>query len=448
MSPAPVQPSLTARLVRGAAQTGGVFVLAQGLRFASNLILARLLFPDAFGLMALVTMVIVGLTMLSDAGIHQSILHHKRGEDPDFLNTAFTMSALRGALLWVLACALGWPLAQFYDAPDLIWFLPVAGFGLFLAGLTPTRVYSAERNILLGRILTLDLSAQTIGIGCMIALAYLLQSPWALVLGGLITALVKLVLEWSTLPGLRNRPRWERQAVRDLFHFGGWIMLSSACGFALNQGDRLILGRFLTLEELGIYNIAYFLAAFPVLLLGALNERLLIPAYREALVQDAPQNLARLHKLRLFQTGTIMALLGLAALIGPWLVSVLYDARYALAGPKLVLIACALIPVLIGATYDAAALARGDSQRFFWLTSLRAVVQITFFLCGLWLAGLPGALAGQALSAVLLYPMQAALARRYGVWDGRHDALYGLLGLGVVAGALGVHHTALLQLLP
>jgi hypothetical protein len=49
---------------------------------------------------------------------------------------------------------------------------------------------------------------------------------------------------------------------------------------------------------------------------------------------------------------------------------------------------------------------------------------------------------------VLLYPMQAALARRYGVWDGRHDALYGLLGLGVVAGALGVHHTALLQLLP
>lgn len=445
-SPAPTR-SLSARLMRGAAITGGAFVLSQGMRFASNLILARLLFPDAFGLMALVTMVVIGLTMLSDAGIHQSILHHKRGEDPDFLNTAFTMNALRGAILWLLACALGWPLAQFYDAPDLIWFLPVAGLGLFLYGLSPTRVFSAERNILLGRIVTLDLMAQAAGIVTMIALAIVLHSPWALVLGGVVTAIVKLVLEWTALPGLRNRLRWEREAARDLFNFGGWIMMSSAFGFAIAQGDRIILGRFLTLEELGIYNIAFFLAAFPVLLMNALNERLLIPAYREALDKDAPANVARLRKLRRFQTGAVMALLGLAALIGPALVSVLYDARYAQAGPVLVLIACALIPVLIGATYDAAALARGDSQRFFWLTALKALAQIALFLLGLLTAGLPGALAGQALAAVLMYPMQAALARRYGVWDQTHDAMFWLLGLAIVAGALSVHQTALLALL-
>jgi len=99
----PIQPprSFVQRVMRGAAFTSGGFVLSQGMRFASNLILARLLFPEAFGLMALMT----GLTMLSDTGVPQSIMQNKRGEDPDFLNTAWTLNLMRGVVLWLIACA-------------------------------------------------------------------------------------------------------------------------------------------------------------------------------------------------------------------------------------------------------------------------------------------------------------------------------------------------------
>ena len=447
-SPAPAPRSLAARLMRGAALTGGFFVLSQALRFGSNLILARLLFPDAFGLMALVTMVMVGLTMLSDAGIQQSILHHKRGEDPDFLNTAFTMNAARGLILWLVACALGWPLAQFYDAPELVWFLPFCGLILVFYGLSPTRVFSAERNILLGRILGVDLIAQIVGIIVMIVLAFALRDPIALAWGVVTTGAVKLVLEWTTLPGLRNRLRWEEHAARDLFQFGGWIMLSSAFGFLLAQGDRAILGRFLPLDDLGLYNIAWFLAAFPTLLMAALTERMLIPAYRETFADGDARAHARLRRLRRGLTGGVLALLGLAAALGPWLIDLLYDDRYQLAGPTLVLIACALILPMIGATYDQAALARGDSRRFFRVTALRAVVQTLFFTFGLIVFGLPGALAGQAVAAVLVYPALVWLARLNGVWDPVHDICFAVLGLGVIGAALAWHAPAILPLLP
>ena len=445
-SPAPAPRSFAARLMRGAALTGGAFVLSQALRFGSNLILARILFPDAFGLMALVTMVMVGLTMLSDAGIQQSILHHKRGEEADFLNTAFSMNAARGLLLWLLACALGWPLAQFYDAPELVWFLPFCGLILLFYGLSPTRVFSAERNILLGRILAVDLVAQVVGIVVMIALAFALRDPWALAWGVVTTGAVKLVLEWTTLPGMRNSLRWERDAARDLFQFGGWIMLSSTFGFLLAQGDRAVLGRFLDLEGLGIYNIAWFLAAFPVMLLHALSERMFIPAYREG--AESADNAARLRRMRRVLTGGIMAALALAAALGPWLIGLLYDDRYQMAGPVLVAIACALMPALVGATYDGAALARGDSRRFFWLTAWRATLQTALFVGGFLLMGLPGALMGQALAAALVYPAQVALARHHGVWDGGHDAGYWLAALALVAGAVTLHAPALATLLP
>lgn len=447
-SPAPAPRSLVARLMRGAALTGGFFVLSQALRFGSNLILARLLFPDAFGLMALVTMVMVGLNMLSDAGIQQSILHHKRGEDADFLNTAFTMNAARGVVLWLLACALGWPLSQFYDAPDLLWFLPFCGLTLVFYGLTPTRVFSAERNIMLGRILTVDLIAQVTGIIVMIALAIVLRDPLALAIGVVVTGFVKVVLEWSTLPGLRNAWRLERAAARDLFHFGGWIMLSSAFGFLLAQGDRAILGRFLPLEDLGLYNIAWFLAAFPTLLMGALTERMLIPAYRETFADADPTAPQRLRRLRRGLTAGVLGLLALAAALGPWLIGLLYDDRYLQAGPTLVLIACALILPMIGATYDQAALAKGDSRRFFRVTALRAVIQTAFFTFGLVLFGLPGALAGQALSALVVYPALVWLARINGVWDPMHDAGFATLGIIVICTAVTYHAAQILPLLP
>ena len=81
---------------QGAYWTIANYGLSQALRFGSNLILTRLLFPDLFGLMSLVNVIIMGLGLFSDIGVGTSIIRSKRGNDPDFLNSAWTMQVIRG----------------------------------------------------------------------------------------------------------------------------------------------------------------------------------------------------------------------------------------------------------------------------------------------------------------------------------------------------------------
>lgn len=440
--------SFAQRVMRGAAFTSGGFVLSQGMRFASNLVLARLLFPEAFGLMALMAMVLTGLTMLSDTGVPQSIMQNKRGDDPDFLNTAWTLNLMRGVFLWLVACALAWPAAWLYEAPELLWILPLGGLSLVMLGAAPTRVFSAQRHLQLGRIMGIELGSQLAGIAAMVTLALIYQTYWALVAGVLFTGLVKLVMEWTLLSGPRNHLRWEKAAGRELLRFGGWIMLSSAFGFVLLQGDRAILGVFLTVEKLGIYNIAYFLAFFPVLMAHTMMSKLLIPSYREMFAGGDGEHDRKIRRMRMGLTGAVMVLLTIMALIGPALIDLLYDVRYAEAGPIIVMISCAQMLSLIMLTYDQAALARGDSRRFFWVIAFRATVQTCCFLAGAALAGLPGALLGQAVAAVLVYPAVAALANHTGVWDKRHDALFAALALLPIAAALNLHWDKIAPLLP
>jgi O-antigen/teichoic acid export membrane protein len=96
---------LFGRAMRGGALTAGAYAAAQAARLAANLILARLLFPEAFGVMALVTVFLVGLAMFSDVGIGPAISQSERGDDPAFLNTAWTINVVRGGLLWLMSCA-------------------------------------------------------------------------------------------------------------------------------------------------------------------------------------------------------------------------------------------------------------------------------------------------------------------------------------------------------
>ncbi len=430
---------LLARVLRSSSWLVIGYGSSQLMRLMSNLILARLLFPEAFGLMALVSVVTVGLMMFSDVGIGPAIAQNKRGDDPDFLNTAWTIQVIRGFLLWGAACLLAWPMAQLYGAPELVSYLPVAGISLAIAGFNPTRIETAHRHLIVGRLTALDLLSQFVGIASMIILAWITQSVIALVIGGVIGAAAKLALTHLYLPGASNRFRWERPAATELMSFGKWIFLSTAFWFVSSQGDKAILGKFLSLETLGIYNIGYFLASFPLLLGHAVNQRVMIPVYRETPPGASRENAGKLCKMRAFISAGIISLLAVMALVGPQLVDLLYDDRYALAGGIVVVISCALIPQVIGMTYDQAALAAGDSKRFFVFSGCRAVVQVAFLLIGITQFGLLGALVALGLSVFIVHPVAIWLARVHQAWDMRHDVVASVAAVAVICLAVWVH---------
>ncbi len=435
--------NLTLRAMRASVITVLGFGAAQVIRLASNLILTRLLFPEAFGMMALVSVFLVGLAMFSDVGTGAAIMQSKRGDDPAFLDTAWTIQIIRGLTLGVSAMLLAWPIAQFYGEPDLIWYLPASALTLVIAGFNPTRLQTAHRHLVAGRVNLIEIASQVVGIIVAIGLAVTFQSVWALVISGIAAALAQLVFLNMFLPGHRDSLRWDPSSAHELIHFGKWIFVATLCGFATMQADKVIIGKYLTLGEFGLYNIGYFLAAFPMILGYSVIGRVLIPIYRESPPLASAANRLRLRRMRFVLTGSITLMLAVLAFGGVWLVGILYDDRYQAAAGVVVLIAATQMPALLILTCDQSALAAGDSRRFFVLTFARAVFVVTFTLIGLQFAGLPGALIGEALASLAAYPVLVWLVRPHGAWDPLHDALFMAIGVVMGAAALWVNADAL-----
>ena len=434
--------SLNARFMRGSMFTLSGYAVGQFLRLISNLVLTRLLFPEAFGLMALVAVIVQGLAMFSDVGVSPAIMQSKRGDDQHFLDTAWTIQVIRGGLLWLFACAIAMPVAQIYEEPLLAWILPCAGISLLISGFNPTRMDTANRHLLLGRLTGLDLIAQATGIAIAILLAWYLQSVWALVISGVASAAILLFLYNVFLPGQSNRFRWEREAASELINFGKWIFLSTICGFLYMQGDKLLLGMYLPLDQFGIYNIGFFLASFPLLMGGVLTRKVLIPLYRERPPAESFENYRKLQKMRFLLTAAMIALTGGVSAAGVVLIDLLYDPRYAMAGAIVVLIASMQIPHIIVLTYEQASLAAGDSRRFFVLSAARAVLTLGCLFAGLAYAGLFGALVGQGIASWAVYPFVVWMARHVGAWDPKHDLCYAIVGLTVIVLAVWLNSDA------
>jgi O-antigen/teichoic acid export membrane protein len=438
--------SLDARFMRSSVFTLGGYGMTQVLRLASNLILTRLLFPEAFGMMALVLVIIQGLAMFSDVGVSPAIMQSKRGDDQKFLDTAWTIQVIRGVILWIAACGLAVPMAKFYEEPLLAWILPVAGISLFINGFNPTRLDTANRHLLLGRITGIDLSVQVVTLLVAVILAWFLHSVWALVISGVLSSVLLLITYSVLLPGERNRFLWEKDAATELISFGKWIFLSTICGFLYAHGDKLLLGKYLTLEHFGIYNIGFILASFPLLMGGVLTRKVLIPLYRERPPTESAENFRSLQRMRFVLSAGMLALAGGVSLAGVVLIDFLYQPVYAMAGGVVVLIAAMQMPQILVLTYEQAALASGDSRRFFIMSLARAVLMIGFLFAGLNMAGLFGALIGQGVAAVLVYPFVVWLARHSGAWDPKHDAVFVVISASLIALSLFINYDAIIAL--
>ena len=421
---------LKARSLRGAVLTIIAFGGNKVLRLASNLIMTRLLFPEAFGLMALVFVFISGLKMFSDTGIRTSIMQSARGDEPDFLNVAWTVQICRGVVLWLGTCALAWPVAALYGEPMLIQLLPVTGLTLIIAGLTTTKVASANRHLMLGRITAINLGTQLVGMIITIALAYLLRSVWALVIGALVTTTLSMLIEHRILPGISNRLHWDREIFLELFQYGKFIFLSTAVTFMITQGDKAILGGYVSLAELGIYNIGYFLGSVPLYLSQAGNNKVVFPLYRIKPIAENPGNRAKVFKARRLVIAACLGLSALLAYSGIVLVEFLYDPRYHLAGPIVVLLSLTVVPQVVMTSYVSLLLASGDSKRVFILNMSTALIQTSLMFAGVIWFGIFGILAAPPVAFLLTHPMRVRYVRRYGGWDGRGDLLF--LGLGFV----------------
>jgi O-antigen/teichoic acid export membrane protein len=440
---APAQRRLRAAALRASGWVAGGYAAGQLLRFVGNLVLARLLFPEVFGLGALVTVLLQGLQMFSDVGTGPAIVRSARGDDVRFLDTAFTVASVRGVVLWLAACALARPAAAFYGEPLLAQVLPVAGLAAVMGGLEATSLRAAQRHLRAERVAAVELAAQfvTIASNVVLVLAWRARHPvvdlgaiWAVVAGGLLGSATRLVLSHVALPGPRNRFRLEPESLRLLLGFGRWIFVSTVLAFLAGQSDRLLLGKMIPLDLLGVYGIALALAQLAAQGVNKLGSLVLFPAYSRLELEGRLGRTFVRGRLPLLVLGGTVAS-GLIA-CGEPLVAFLYDRRYAQAGWILQLLAAGAWLQVLDATYAAALLAQG---RVGWMAASSAAKLggiVALVPLGMHLGGFAGALAGLVLSDLLKYAVSAAAMAAARVRGLGHDLALSAAVAAVAYGAL------------
>lgn len=422
----------------GTLWTIGGFGTGQILRLVSSLILTRLLYPELFGLMSLVWTVITGLQLFSDVGLDANITRHPNGEDPAFLATVWTIQILRGILLFLCCGAAGFPLAEVYHEPRLLWLLPLVGSTVLIGGFNSPAVYVLRRRLMIWPLVRFDLAGQVVGLVVTASWAYLNPTVIALAAGPLVTAFVQLAISYRLDPGVRAHFAYDREAASEILGFGKWIFLTTISTFLAGQGDRFIIGKLFSLHLLGTYGIAITLAEMPRSLMSSISSRVIFPAFAQ--VVDANRVTFRAKILRSRAPILLGGAIGLAlfAGTGDLIVRLLYDPRYSEAAWMVWILALGSWPVMLALTIDPALYVLGKPQGVALANVASFAVMVLGMAFGARWFGLEGVVAGVAVSRIPFHLAITAALRREGIACVRQDILYTLLFsvcLGVVIAA-------------
>jgi len=410
------QESIKRLAFRGSAWTILGYSFKQVLRFGANIVLTRLLFPEAFGMMALVNVYIQGIHMFSDLGIAPSVIQNPRGADPEFLRTAWTVQVLRGFLIWFCATLMALPLAGVYDEPMLRVLLVAAAGTAVISGLNSPVLFLLNRRLSLGSLTILEVVNQIITITTVIVWAYLSPSVWALVAGSYAGTTVAMLASHFAFKGPRMRFLWEKEAAHELIHFGKWIFVSSVLGFMATRLDRIVLGRVMDMAELGVYSIAYMLAQVPIDVINSLKSKILFPLYSR-FARESSDSLRR----KTLKVRAVLMLLGSAPLLiliftGPWLVQIVYPDQYADAGWIVQILAVGGVVALIRTTSANVMLAHGNSFRFMTVQACQTTILIASMIVGGHLYGAIGLICAIPAAEFLFYPIVSWGVFKYKVW--------------------------------
>ena len=419
--------SLRKRAIRGGVWSVAGHIVSQGIRLGGNLITTRLLVPELFGLMAVANVILIGIEMLSDLGVRQNIVQSKRGDHPDFLNTAWTIQILRGLILSCIILVVSGlfyvaslykliPAGTVYADPRLPIIIAVLSITSLIAGLESTKLATANRHISVGRITLLEIISQALGPALIIAWCYYDRSFWALIAGWFAVSMSRMLLSHLILPGVNNRLCWDKECATEIYHFGKWVFVSSILGFLLNNGDRLLFGFFLSAREMGIYAIAFMMVSALESLLRKLLSNVSYPALSEVYRHHSDSFSAYYYKFRLPIDVISLFTVGFVFICGHWVIDLLYDERYKDAGWMLEI----MVFTLFFIRYDIAGLCYlvvGKPKLLTLIILIRVIAVYVLVPTGFILNGMELALWIVAVNYALALPLMFYFNKEHGFFN-------------------------------
>ncbi|WP_185829315.1 lipopolysaccharide biosynthesis protein [Sphingomonas ginkgonis] len=293
----------------GAAVTGLGTLTKASLQVAAIIVLARLLTPADFGIMAMVFPIIAFAQVLQDAGLGSAVLQRSEISEPE-LATMFWLNAAVGIVLALLFLAVSPFVADFYHEPRVQALTAASGTLLLLAALAVQPRTILNRNL---RFTTLAISdALSLLVGTLLAcgVAWLTGSYWSIFLLSFGASATECVFAWA-LAGWRPTVRAPLHKVMDLVRFGGHMTLSNIAGYFSRNLDNILIGRVWGATALGFYERAYKVVLMPVLFVHMPLFRLMVPILSRT--RDEPERYRRQYLLS-YQLSLLLTVPGLTLL--------------------------------------------------------------------------------------------------------------------------------------
>jgi O-antigen/teichoic acid export membrane protein len=233
-------------------------IITAGLSFAKIFVLARLLTPEQFGLFSLIMITLGTTESVTQTGVNVTILQSKQPVQY-FLDTAYVIAIIRGLVIGSLMVAMGYFMANYYQEPDLFPMITVISLVPIIKGFINPAIVSWQKNFNFAKDSSYHLLRLLVEALAQIALAWWLQSVWALVLGIIISALFEVFLSFVMLA---ERPvfHYIKSRGSQILHNARWLSASSLLNYLNDNLDDFLLGKVFGTHQLGIYHNAYALS--------------------------------------------------------------------------------------------------------------------------------------------------------------------------------------------
>ena len=401
-------------MIKGGLLLGGGNVSIALLGLARNVLIARLISIEDFGIASTFAITMAVVEMTSNIAIDRLVIQAKDGDDPRFQATGHAIQAARATIAAAMLFLLAQPLAALFGVPEVAWAYQAMAVIPLLRGFVHLDMFRAQRDMRYLPSVTVEFSAQLLATAAAIPLALRLGDYRAMLYALLLQQCVFLVVSHL----VASRPyRWacDSEVVLRALSFGWPLLLNGILIFATFHGDRIIVGSVIGMTELGWFSAAFTLTLTPTLVIARTLQSFFLPQLARA--QDDEAEFRRLYPVTV--QAALLVGVGLAvsfAIAGPTLLIGLYGAKYAAAVPILVWLA-AMQGLRVGkAGFSITALAKADTRNPLIANMLRVALLPVAWLAASAGGGVKAVVAlGIAGEALALTTALLLLRRRYGL---------------------------------
>jgi lipopolysaccharide exporter len=432
--------SLKAKVFQGGVWLGGGSFAEQVTRFGRNMVLTRLLAPEAFGVMAVVLSASSVIHTVMDIGVREALIQNPKGSDDDYVDAAWWMAFGRAVTFWAILSAIAPLIARFYGNAELSPLFRVSAIGVLFDGAISSRAYLAIREMKFRKWAIINHGGAILGVIVAVVLSYFIRDVWALVLGYGAESVGRFSLSYLVCPYLPPR-RLPVAAIRDLLTFSRRAFGLSLLNLVFARADVFVLAKMFSPADLGLYTMAIYLVQTPTSFIMNLLGQTMLPTFSQ--VQDDPARTSRI----LVQVTSALVLVGMPVLFflffcGRSLLGIVYGGRYsAAAGPLIVASLVALLNLLNG-QITSIFFAKGRPQLHRRCVVIMAIIMIALIYPFVAWFGLVGGQLVALLAIIVGFAFQIMRVRDFIALDsaqyGKLLLVSGGVSLGVAAICVGV----------